>query len=80
MSAPLSKVVLLLAGATVLAGWGSCGGTRFDCTYSCPASESGSHTTNVTTDTVEKANTQCRQEQAGSCPDVECSCQEAPPG
>ena len=80
MSPRAPRILLLLAGATVLAGWGSCGGTKFDCSYSCPATEGGSHTTTVTSSSVENANTECRQAQGGSCPDVECSCQEEPPG
>ena len=74
MSRPLSASLVLTALGAALAGWGSCGGGSYNCSYVCGETEGQGTMENVSASSAESAEAACKSAVPNSCLTPQCSC------
>jgi hypothetical protein len=78
MSRPMRASLVLAALGALLAGWGSCGGSSYSCSYTCADTETfGFLSDDIMADSVEKAEATCESTVPTTCQSPHCSCKVA---
>jgi len=72
-----ASIVVAALGA-LLGGWGSCGGTRYSCSYTCGDTETfGFLSGDIVSDSQQDAETSCQSSVPTSCQNPVCNCKVA---